>query len=152
MASRARILKDIKVLHSDEKKTGCYQIIDVSNPTKLQVYLLGQKDTPYDGFKFKLEISPPSNYPFTAPSISVKSYIIHPNFHKENICLDILSERWSPATNLSALLISLVSLLADPNIDSPLDSECASYMRNNSDEKYRKYVRNKLIKNNAVKI
>ena len=41
------------------------------------------------------------------------------------ICLDILKDKWSAAYSVATVLLSLQSLLGEPNNDSPLNPQAA---------------------------
>ena len=93
-----------------------------------QASLTAPEDTPYSGGVFKLKLNFPSDYPFKPPKISFKTKIYHPN---GSICLDILKSKWSPALTISKVLLSLLSLLSDPNPDDPLVPDAATLYKEN---------------------
>ena len=91
-------------------------------------YIDGPEQTPYAGGRFHLTIDFPSNYPFKSPEIRFTTPIYHPNIStKGEICLDILHSQWSPALNVRAILVSLCSLLTDPNLAHGLNQEALRY-------------------------
>ncbi|MEJ1283896.1 ubiquitin-conjugating enzyme E2D N-terminal like 1 [Cricetulus griseus] len=95
-----------------------------------QATIMGPEDSPYQGGVFFLSIHFPSNYPYKPPKISFTTRIFHPNISKNgSICLDILSSEWSPALTISNVLLSICSLLCDPNPDDPLVPEIAKVYR-----------------------
>ena len=88
--------------------------------------IIGPEGSPYSGGKFKLNIFFPVDYPFKPPKATFQTKVFHPNIDSSgNICLDILKDNWSPALTVGKVLLSILSLLTDPNPDSPLSSEIA---------------------------
>lgn len=80
----------------------------------------------------------PSDFPFSPPSFRFTPAIYHPNVYKDGrLCISILhrsgdatsgeadGETWSPAQTVETVLISIVSLLSDPNISSPANVDAA---------------------------
>lgn len=105
-----------------------------------------QSDSPYSGGVFFLAIHFPTDYPFKPPKVNFTSRIYHPNINSNgSICLDILRDQWSPALTISkgmigkrqvdwlreqelilaVVLLSICSMLTDPNPDDPLVPEIA---------------------------
>ncbi len=99
---------------------------------KWNATITGPQQSPYENGIFNLDIVFPPNYPFKPPSIVFKTPIYHPNISKKGeICLDILKDQWSPALTISKVLLSICSLLTDPNPSDPLRPTVADlYMKN----------------------
>lgn len=120
-------LKNVKEL--DE-----YDIVietDETNIYKWTITMQGPTDSPYQEGTFKLSVDFPSNYPFAPPSINFITKIYHCNVNNSGgICLDILKDQWSPALTINKVILSIISLLNDPNPDDPLIPEIAQIYLN----------------------
>ena len=57
-----------------------------------------------------------------------------------SLCLDILDKNWKPVYTVSSILVSIRSLLTDPNPNSPANVKAASLFRDEP-RKYRREVR-----------
>lgn len=100
----------------------------------------GGTGTMYEGLSFKLSLRFPLDYPFKPPQVKFETMCFHPNVDQYgNICLDILQDKWSSAYDCRTILLSIQSLLGEPNIDSPLNSSAAALWNNQED--YRRMVR-----------
>ena len=90
-----------------------------SSPENLLAWtatIVGPADTPYAGLTFKLPFEFPANYPYAPPTVLFKTPIYHPNVDfSGRICLDILKDKWSAVYNVQSVLLSLQSLLGEPN-------------------------------------
>lgn len=87
----------------------------------------GPDGTYYEGMKFRVSIEFPQTYPYFAPKIKFVSPMWHPNVDMAgNICLDILKDQWSAVYNVQTVLLSLQSLLGEPNNSSPLNAQAAA--------------------------
>ncbi|KAN0104930.1 ubiquitin conjugating enzyme [Hyaloscypha variabilis] len=98
----------------------------------------------YGGGNFRCHLSFPPEYPLLPPSLTFKSPIpFHPNIYTDGrLCISILhppeddqygyesaAERWSPVQTPETILLSVVSLLHDPNDESPANVEAARLWR-----------------------
>jgi ubiquitin-conjugating enzyme E2 R len=130
------------------------------------VYLEGPKDTPYEGGIFELMMEFPVDYPMEPPKLKFVSEFWHPNVFKDgNICISILhsststdnrhnelesdAERWMPSQTVSSVILSVMSLLNDPNFSSPANID-ASVMWRKDFEKYREVCKKIVEKANLV--
>ncbi|MAU36377.1 MAG: hypothetical protein CMD14_03280 [Flavobacteriales bacterium] len=118
--------------------------IDENNIYEWQATIMGPRDSPYQDGIFYLSINFPSEYPFKPPIVKFITKIYHCNINsKGSICLDILKNEWSPALTISKLLLSICSLMTDPNPDDPLVTEIAELYTNDRtlhDRKAREYT------------
>eukprot|EP01091_Cochliopodium_minus_P012962 TRINITY_DN4058_c0_g2_i2.p1 TRINITY_DN4058_c0_g2~~TRINITY_DN4058_c0_g2_i2.p1 ORF type:complete len:105 (-),score=28.70 TRINITY_DN4058_c0_g2_i2:45-359(-) len=73
------------------------------------------------------------NYPMEAPKVRFLTKIYHPNIDKlGRICLSILKpENWSAALQVEKVLLSIQSLLSEPNPDDPLANDVAEQWKKN---------------------
>ena len=131
MADIRRLTKEFKDIQKDYTPNLSAAPIN-DNLFKWGAVILGPVGTPYEGGIFNLTISVPPGYPFKPPIVIFNTKIYHPNINSAgSICLDILKNQWSPALTLSKILLSICSLLADPNPNDPLVPEIAHQMKDN---------------------
>ena len=121
-----RIQKELIDLGKDPPANWTAGPIDEKDQYHWQATIMGPDDSPYAGGVYFLNIHFPSDYPFKPPKVSFTTRIYHPNVNSNgSICLDILNAQWSPALTTSKVILSICSLLTDPNPDDPLVPEIA---------------------------
>lgn len=131
----SRLKKEIKDLQV-EPIGGINLTYDENDMKKWKGEINGPEGTAYEGYVLRLKISIPDNYPLTSPKVEFEHPVFHPNIgNSGNICLDILNSQWSPTYTLSKVMLSISSLLNDPNPASPLNGTAAQLWKENR-EKY----------------
>jgi ubiquitin-conjugating enzyme E2 D/E len=137
MAQR-RLFKEYEEIQKENLECCFAEPVDKDDLFEWKAYIIGPKDTPYENGYYELMLLFPNEYPFKPPKISFITRIYHPNINSNGgICLDILKEIWSPALTISKILLSISSLLADPNPNDPLVPEIAKLYKEN----YEKYLK-----------
>lgn len=104
------------------------QIID-DNMTHWSATIPGPSGSPYETGRFVVDMIFPPKYPFEPPKVTFRTPVFHPNVSTNGaICMDILKPNgaWSPLMTVDSLLVSIQSLLDDPNPADPLNNDAAS--------------------------
>ena len=131
MSALKRLRKEHQKLHKNPIPN-CSATPSDNNILKWNALILGPKDTVYEGGIFKLEFNFSLKYPLEPPLVRFKTKIYHPNIDSSGgICLDILKNEWSPIQNISSILLSICSLLNDPNPEDPLVVHIAQLYKEN---------------------
>jgi ubiquitin-conjugating enzyme E2 D/E len=127
MSAIRRIHKELQELLKDPLENITAGPIDDSNIFNWTATLIGPAETPYSGGLFYLTIHFSTKHPFSPPDIIFTNRIYHPNINENGqICMDILKKEWSSALSISRVLLSISSLLSDPNPDDPFNAEAAN--------------------------
>jgi ubiquitin-protein ligase len=94
-----------------------------------QATLAGPADTPYDGGLFYVDIVLPADYPTHPPKVKFTTKIYHTAITEAGeVCLEMIKDKWTPATMMSKVLGALLDLLKNPDpdaYDSPLRPDVA---------------------------
>ncbi|VDO08722.1 unnamed protein product [Rodentolepis nana] len=141
--------KELKELVDSPVEGFKVTLVDESNLFVWDAALFGPPQTLYEGGYFKARLSFPHDYPYNPPTVRFLSEMFHPNiFENGNVCISILhspgedmysdehpSEQWNPTQSVRTVLLSIISLLNEPNINSAahIDASVA----------YRKWVESK---------
>eukprot|EP01147_Barroeca_monosierra_P001435 gene1435-4595_t len=118
--------------------------IDEDNFLEWEAFIMGPEGTPFEFGVFRAVLKFPRDYPHSPPKMKFTSRLFHPNVYPDgNVCISILhppgddpvgyetaAERWSPVQSVDKVLLSVVSLLAEPNDESPANVDAAKKWRN----------------------
>ncbi|KAK8659156.1 hypothetical protein V6N13_029366 [Hibiscus sabdariffa] len=145
-----RLMKDLEKL-LQEPPAGISAEPQKNNILHWDAIIQGPKKSPWEGGSFKLTLQFPEDYPNKPPTGRFISPMFHPNIDAKDgrIFIDILRDEWRPIYNVESVLISIQSLLCDPNPNSPANEEAAKLFIENKRE-YNKRIR-KLVEQSWAK-
>ncbi|XP_011504389.1 PREDICTED: ubiquitin-conjugating enzyme E2 C [Ceratosolen solmsi marchali] len=133
-----RLQKELMLLMMSTEK-GVSAFPEGENLFKWIGTINGPHDTVYAGLTYKLTLEFPHSYPYSAPVVRFMTPCFHPNVDNVgNICLDILKDKWSALYDVRTILLSIQSLLGEPNNDSPLNPQAAELW--NDQTKFKKHL------------
>lgn len=127
--------------------------------SRWEIKINGCEDSLYDGYILKAKVSFPSRYPNLPPSFIFTTPMWHPNVYKDGrVCISILHTAdeavvdpgildcsWTAVQSVRTICISILSMLNEPNIDSPANVDASVQYRDKRNE-YEMYVKNLLEK------
>ena len=122
-----------------------FQIFSIRDDTLFGV-LEGPILTPYQNGFFLFKIVYSLGYPFKPPKFIFITQIFHPNIDEEgNVSADILENEWSSVLRTRTTILSVQSLLSEPNSEIFVNQEAAflyELSKDIYDETVKEYVNN----------
>lgn len=126
--------------------------IDPNNFYIWNVLLIGPPDSPFEGGLFKCQFKFSTDYPNKPPEFRFITNLPHPNIYPDGrVCISILhegqdewgyehiSERWNPSHSVNSIMMSILSILINPNFESPANVDISVLWRDNWDQ-YKKIL------------
>lgn len=106
---------------------------------------MGPENTCFEGGVFPARLAFPPDYPLNPPKMKFTCELFHPNIYPDGrVCISILhapgddpmgyessAERWSPVQSVEKILLSVLSMLAEPNDESAANVDAAKTWREN---------------------
>eukprot|EP01029_Cantina_marsupialis_P027783 TRINITY_DN773995_c0_g1_i1.p1 TRINITY_DN773995_c0_g1~~TRINITY_DN773995_c0_g1_i1.p1 ORF type:complete len:169 (+),score=51.59 TRINITY_DN773995_c0_g1_i1:69-575(+) len=130
-------------------------LVEDGNLFKWNVLIVGPSKTYYEGGMFEALLEFPDDFPDNPPKMTFTTDMWHPNIYSDGrVCISILhspgvdetnpfetaAERWRPVLGVEAILLSVISMLSDPNDESPANIDAAVMWRNDI-KSFRRKVR-----------
>ena len=148
--------KQLEALQNSEDDFGwSVGLVDDEDLFNWSVIFEGPTDTLYEGGFFKALMKFPDDYPNNPPEMKFVTEMWHPNIYPDGkVCISILhppgtdefneqesaDERWRPIIGVESILISVISMLNDPNLESPANIDAAKMFKEDL-EAYNKKVK-----------
>uniref|UniRef100_A0A4W5QSP5 E2 ubiquitin-conjugating enzyme n=1 Tax=Hucho hucho TaxID=62062 RepID=A0A4W5QSP5_9TELE len=148
-SSQKALMLEMKSLQEEPVEGFRITLVDESDLYNWEVAIFGPPNTHYEGGYFKARIKFPIDYPYSPPSFRFLTKMWHPNIYENgDVCISILhppvddpqsgelaSERWNPTQNVRTILLSVISLLNEPNTFSPANVDASVMYRKWRDSK-----------------
>ncbi|KAF6721419.1 Ubiquitin-conjugating enzyme E2 R1 [Oryzias melastigma] len=148
-SSQKALMLEMKSLQEEPVEGFKITLVDESDLYNWEVAIFGPPNTHYEGGYFKARIKFPVDYPYSPPAFRFLTKMWHPNIYENgDVCISILhppvddpqsgelpSERWNPTQNVRTILLSVISLLNEPNTFSPANVDASVMYRKWRDSK-----------------
>ncbi|KAL3866377.1 hypothetical protein ACJMK2_043680 [Sinanodonta woodiana] len=134
---------ELKKLNEEPVEGFQVKLTNDDNLFEWEVAIFGPPSTLYEGGYFKAHMKFPHDYPYSPPTVRFLTRMWHPNVYENgDVCISILhppvddpqsgelpSERWNPTQNVRTILLSIISLLNEPNTFSPANVDASVMFR-----------------------
>lgn len=148
-SSQKALMVELKSLQEQPVEGFRITLVEESDLYNWEVAIFGPPNTLYEGGYFKAHIKFPVDYPYSPPTFRFLTKMWHPNIYENgDVCISILhppvddpqsgelpSERWNPTQNVRTILLSVISLLNEPNTFSPANVDASVMFRKWRDSK-----------------
>ncbi|XP_066134522.1 ubiquitin-conjugating enzyme E2 R1 isoform X1 [Saccopteryx bilineata] len=142
-SSQKALLLELKGLQEEPVEGFRVTLVDEGDLYNWEVAIFGPPNTYYEGGYFKARLKFPIDYPYSPPAFRFLTKMWHPNIYETgDVCISILhppvddpqsgelpSERWNPTQNVRTILLSVISLLNEPNTFSPANVDASVMYR-----------------------
>uniref|UniRef100_A0A8C8UIW6 UBC core domain-containing protein n=1 Tax=Peromyscus maniculatus bairdii TaxID=230844 RepID=A0A8C8UIW6_PERMB len=133
--SQKALMLELKSLQEEPVEGFRITLVDESDLYNWEVAIFGPPNTLYEGGYFKAHIKFPIDYPYSPPTFRFLTKMWHPNIYENgDVCISILHP-WNPTQNVRTILLSVISLLNEPNTFSPANMDASVMFRKWRDSK-----------------
>ncbi|ORY00712.1 ubiquitin-conjugating enzyme E2s [Basidiobolus meristosporus CBS 931.73] len=110
-------------------------IINENNLFDLQAWIYGSTGTPYANGAFRVKLAFTNEFPRVPPKCYFLTKIFHPNISLTGeVCGSTLNHGWHPDLGISHVLMTLRSLLIQPNLESVMNEEAGELFLDNYED------------------
>ncbi|XP_059419156.1 ubiquitin-conjugating enzyme E2 R2-like [Carassius carassius] len=167
-SSQKALMLEMKSLQEEPVEGFKITLVDEADLYNWEVAIFGPPNTHYEGGYFKARIKFPIDYPYSPPTFRFLTKMWHPNIYENgDVCISILhppvddpqsgelpSERWNPTQNVRTILLSVISLLNEPNTFSPANVDASVMYRKwreskGKDREYAEIIRKQVLATKA---
>ncbi|CAB1326617.1 unnamed protein product [Coregonus sp. 'balchen'] len=167
-SSQKALMLEMKSLQEEPVEGFKITLVDEADLYNWEVAIFGPPNTHYEGGYFKARIKFPIDYPYSPPAFRFLTKMWHPNIYENgDVCISILhppvddpqsgelpSERWNPTQNVRTILLSVISLLNEPNTSSPANVDASVMYRKwrdskDKDREYAEIIRKQVLATKA---
>ncbi|XP_029775518.1 ubiquitin-conjugating enzyme E2 R2 [Suricata suricatta] len=158
-SSQKALMLELKSLQEEPVEGFRITLVDESDLYNWEVAIFGPPNTLYEGGYFKAHIKFPIDYPYSPPTFRFLTKMWHPNIYEvRDICCTgksfplgsdvpkfgfisescgevVKNKEWNPTQNVRTILLSVISLLNEPNTFSPANVDASVMFRKWRDSK-----------------